>query len=140
MAISANTFPQSSPKSLYWRSLEGGHGNAGMRPERRSRAGMAGGASRPRPQPFWRESDKTRGREGRGLAVGKPLFLRCRCGLGAPTSWATLEHVAVMEQTVEHGADRGDIAQQFAPVFHRTVRRQQRAGALVAPHHEFQQI
>jgi hypothetical protein len=29
--------------------------------------------------------------------------------------------VAVMEQPVEHGADRGNVGQQFAPVIHGTV-------------------
>jgi len=29
--------------------------------------------------------------------------------------------MAVMQQLVEHRADRGDVAQQFAPVFHWTV-------------------
>ena len=62
------------------------------------------------------------------LAVNEPCSLRCRCGLGAPTAWAALEDVPVMQQTVQHGADRGDIAEQLAPVFHRTIRRQQRQG------------
>jgi hypothetical protein len=29
--------------------------------------------------------------------------------------------VAVMEQTVEHGADSGNITEQFSPVFDRAV-------------------
>jgi hypothetical protein len=29
--------------------------------------------------------------------------------------------VAVMQQAVEHGADRGDIAEQLAPVLDRTI-------------------
>ena len=70
----------------------------------------------------------------------KPFSLRCRCGFGAPASRSTLEHVAVMEQPVEHGADRGDIAEQLAPVFDRTVRREQCTGALIAAHHDLQQI
>jgi hypothetical protein len=40
----------------------------------------------------------------------------------------------VVQQAVEHGADGGHIAQQFSPVFDRTIRSQQRAGAFVAPH------
>src|SRR5665811_962018 len=66
------------PPGLYWRDLDGGYGNAGMRPERRSRAGMAGGASRPVPCPFWRGSDKSREREGSALAVSKAYFLTMR--------------------------------------------------------------
>ena len=31
-------------------------------------------------------------------------------GFGAPTSRTTLEHVAVMQETVEHGGDRGRVA------------------------------
>jgi hypothetical protein len=37
-----------------------------------------------------------------------------------------------MQQTVEHGADRRDIAQQFAPVLDRTVGSEQRAETFVA--------
>src|SRR5882762_4376226 len=56
------TFLTIEPESgVYWRGLDGGYGNAGARPERRSRAGMAGGAGRPVPRPFWRESDKSQG-------------------------------------------------------------------------------
>jgi hypothetical protein len=29
-----------------------------------------------------------------------------------------------MQQAIEHGADGGHIAEQFAPVFHRTIRSQ----------------
>ena len=46
----------------------------------------------------------------------------------------------MMEQPVEHCADRGNVGQQFAPIIHGTVRSQQRAGAFVAPHHDLQQI
>jgi hypothetical protein len=30
--------------------------------------------------------------------------------------------MAVMQQAVEHGANRGDIAEQFAPVLDRSIR------------------
>ena len=43
-------------------------------------------------------------------------------GFSAPTPRTALEHVSVVQQAVEHGADGGCVAQQFAPVFHRTVR------------------
>jgi hypothetical protein len=48
--------------------------------------------------------------------------------------------MAVMQETVEHGAHGRDIAEQLAPVFDRTVRGQQSAEALVAAHDDFQQI
>ena len=37
-----------------------------------------------------------------------------------------------MEETIEHGGNGGAVAQQFAPVVDRSVRRQQSAGALIA--------
>ena len=48
-------------------------------------------------------------------------LLAARRRFGTPASRATLEDVAVMQQAVKHGADGGDIAQQFAPVLHRTI-------------------
>ena len=36
-------------------------------------------------------------------------------GLGAPTAGAALEQVTVVQQPVQHSADRGGVAQQFAP-------------------------
>ena len=33
----------------------------------------------------------------------------------------TLEQVAVMQDAIEHGGHRGDIARQFSPVFHRAI-------------------
>src|SRR5262249_58719861 len=66
----------------------------------------------------------------------------CTAGsrLGAPTAWAALEHVTVMQNAVEHSSDRGHVAEQLAPVFHGTIGRQQRAGALIAAHDDLQQI
>ena len=43
----------------------------------------------------------------------------------------------MLQQAVEHGGDRGGVAQKFSPVFDRAVRSQQRAGALVAAHITF---
>jgi hypothetical protein len=48
--------------------------------------------------------------------------------------------MAVVEQAIQHGADRCRISQQLAPVFDGTIRRNQRASPLVAAHHDFQQI
>ena len=41
--------------------------------------------------------------------------------LGAPTPRATLEHVAVMQNAVQHGGDGRHVAQQLAPVLDRAV-------------------
>jgi hypothetical protein len=46
----------------------------------------------------------------------------------------------MMENAVEHGGDRSHIARQFALVFNWPVGSEQRAGALVAPHDDLQQI
>jgi hypothetical protein len=54
-----------------------------------------------------------------------------KVGFGAPAARTTLEHVAVVEQAVKHSADGGRVAQQFAPVFHRTVAA---AGEFVGDH------
>ena len=48
--------------------------------------------------------------------------------------------MTVMQNAVKHGSDGSHVTQQFAPVFHRSIRRQQGAGALVAPHHDLQQV
>ena len=45
-----------------------------------------------------------------------------------------------MQKAVEHGADGSRVAQQFAPVFHWTVRSQHRAGAFIAAHDDLQQF
>src|SRR5438034_8519876 len=59
----------------------------------------------------------------------------CGCsGFGAPTPRTALEHVAVMQQAIEHGADCGDIAEQLAPVLDGTIGSQQSAEAFVAAH------
>ena len=43
-----------------------------------------------------------------------------------------------MQQAIKHGADRGDIAQQFAPVIDGTVGSEQRAEAFIAAHDDLQ--
>lgn len=45
-----------------------------------------------------------------------------------------------MQQAIEHRAGRGGVAEQFSPIVDGTVRSNQRARALVAPHHELEQI
>ena len=49
-----------------------------------------------------------------------------------------LGHVAVMQQTIEHGADRGDIAAQFSPILDGAVGSEQSAEAFVTAHDDFQ--
>jgi hypothetical protein len=44
-----------------------------------------------------------------------------RIHFGSPPSESKLEQKPVMQQTVEHGTDRGGIAQQFVSVFDRGV-------------------
>ena len=61
-------------------------------------------------------------------------------GFGAPTSRAALEHVAVVQEAVQHGGDSGAVAQQFAPVINGTIGRDQRTGAFIAAHDDLQQF
>lgn len=78
---------------------------------------------------FWRQSDKSREREGSALATkeaslpkpNRPNSACSRRGLGAPAPGAALEHMTVMQQSVEHRANSSDIAKQFAPVLHRPI-------------------
>jgi hypothetical protein len=46
----------------------------------------------------------------------------------------------MMKEAIEHGGNGGTIAEQFAPVVHGTIRGEQSAGALIAPHYDFQQV
>jgi hypothetical protein len=59
---------------------------------------------------------------------------------GAPAARTTSEHMAMMQQAVEHGADRGAITEQLAPVLDGPIRGNERAGALVAAHDDLQQF
>jgi hypothetical protein len=45
-----------------------------------------------------------------------------------------------MQEPVEHGPDRGGVAQELAPIFDRSIGRQQRTGTLVTTHDDLQQI
>src|SRR6202049_4158300 len=49
------------------------------------------------------------------------------CSFCPPTPRAALEYMPVMQDAVEHGGDRGHIAQQFAPIFNRPVGSEQRS-------------
>ena len=44
----------------------------------------------------------------------------------------------MMEETIEHSGNGGAVTEEFAPVVHRPIRSQQSAGALIAPHYDFQ--
>ena len=97
-------------------------------------------------QSFWRESDKFQGYGDSVPILNQALLLFFSQtpsgwgGLGAPAAGSALEHMAVVKQTIEHGADGGNIAEQFAPVFDRPIGSQQSADTLVASHDNLQQI
>ncbi len=59
---------------------------------------------------------------------------------GTPATRAALVYVAVVQKSVEHGGDGGDVAEDLAPVLDWTVRGEERARALVATHDELQQV
>ena len=44
---------------------------------------------------------------------------------GCPTAGTAFKDMIVMEQAVEHGRERSAVAEQFPPIFDRTVRRHQ---------------
>jgi hypothetical protein len=46
----------------------------------------------------------------------------------------------MMKEAIEHGGNGSAIAEKFAPVVHRSIRCQQSAGALIAPHYDFRQV
>src|SRR5271169_2954759 len=48
--------------------------------------------------------------------------------------------VSVVQKTIQHGGDGGTIAEQLSPVFHGSVRSNQRAGSFVASHDDFKQF
>jgi len=48
--------------------------------------------------------------------------------------------MAVVEKTIEHSGNGGAVAEQFAPVVHWTIGGEQSAGALIAPHYDFEQV
>jgi hypothetical protein len=52
----------------------------------------------------------------------------------APALRATREHMCVVEQTVEHRADSGDVAEEFAPVVDGAIGCEERGRSFVAAH------
>jgi TrkA-N domain len=63
------------------------------------------------------------------VAWDEVVLLRCllrrQVCFGAPTPWTAFEYMAVMEEAIEHSGNGGAVAEQFAPVVHRSVRSQQ---------------
>src|SRR5262249_32836932 len=57
---------------------------------------------------------------GRGPYLSRFLVIRQVC-FSSPAPRSAFQDVPVVKQTIEHGGDRGTIAEQFAPVFHRAV-------------------
>ena len=100
------------------------------------------GRRKPPSRHFWRESVKSREREGRALAVFKlPTMLQLAGVIFVRQLFRpALEHVPMMQQPVEHGADRRHVGQQLTPVIHGAIGSQQRAGAFVPSHDDLQQI
>src|SRR3974390_1265406 len=68
------------------------------------------------------------------LLKAPPRLLRRRIKFGSPASRATFEQVPVMQQAVEHGADRGCIPQQLPPILDRTIGSEQGTGTLISSH------
>jgi hypothetical protein len=46
----------------------------------------------------------------------------------------------VMQQAIEERGDGGRVSEEFAPIIHRTVRRQQRRCAFIAAHDQLEEI
>ena len=59
---------------------------------------------------------------------------------GAPAARAAREHVAVVQEAIEHGGDGRRVAEQLAPVFDGTIGGQQRGGAFMAAHDDLQEV
>ena len=75
-----------------------------------------------------------------GLGLGcllRRLLWRQVC-FRAPTPRTAFKYMAVMEEAIEHSGNGGAVAE--ASVVHRSIRCQQTAGALIAPHYDFQQV
>src|SRR5690606_25417565 len=77
-----------------------------------------------------------RGRLPRGGLVAQAVATE----LGAPASGAALEHVSVVEQSVEEGAGGGVVAEDLAPVLDRAVGGEDGRGTLVAAHDDFEDV
>ena len=58
----------------------------------------------------------------------------------SPAARSTGKDVRVVKEAVEHRGDGRGVAEELAPVLHGTVRREQRGGPLVAPHHDLEEI
>src|SRR5580704_9690243 len=63
---------------------------------------------------------------GQWEAVRDYVLLPCRrlcwqVRFRSPASWAALQQMPMVQEAVEHGADRRRIPQQLAPIFHRSI-------------------
>jgi hypothetical protein len=58
----------------------------------------------------------------------------------APAPGAAGQDVRVVEETIQQRGDGGGVAEELPPVFHGTVRCDQRRGALVAAHDDLEEI
>jgi len=61
-------------------------------------------------------------------------------GFGSPTPGSAFEHVAVMQEPIEHRGDSSAVTEQLAPVFYGPVRCQQRTCSFIASHDDLQQF
>ena len=59
---------------------------------------------------------------------------RRQVGFGTPTARAALEKMAMMEQTIEHGADGGRVTHELAPVLYGPVRSHDGTARAKSPH------
>src|SRR4051794_15650866 len=87
-------------------------------------------------------SKPAKGRAGTGGHLHRSFLLLQGLGsdLGAPATGAALEDVPVVEEAVEHGSDSGGVAEHLAPVLYGSIRGEERAGALVSAHDQFEEV
>jgi hypothetical protein len=49
-------------------------------------------------------------------------FLTGQLSFGSPAAGAALQHMTVMQKSIEHGGNRGGVSQKFSPVIDGPVR------------------
>src|SRR5579872_832243 len=88
-----------------------------------------------------RWSGQNRPTEVAGDSVVLPcLRLWRQVSFRTPAPRTAFEYMPMMQKAVEHGGDGSAVSQQLAPVLYRPVGSEQGTGALIAPHHDFQQL
>jgi len=60
--------------------------------------------------------------------------------MSPPASRTAFEHMAVVQEPVQHGRDGGAVAEQLTPVINGPVRRDERTDPLIAAHDDLQQF